>query len=411
MIESGHPSRTAGISLPEIATAQHNGATRDLVTTRLGASVVILIVAAYNILFFDRYFPLTEGWFSLYAQLIRHGDVPYRDFDFFLTPLYPLQLSAFTSVFGESVYALRVLGMFIIVGIASCEYRILLRFFPPFSAAFATISSVIYFQSGVAHITYDFTQVLTLYTLLSFYFLIRGIDTPKSNSKGRINARLILLLVCGFFSALAFLTKQSNGTLVVLGALLATCMARPFAEWRLTPVDLLAVSLGMIVPVAATCIWLASVGALLPCINQVFFGAIESKGHLDHIFFAWMPGFFNVTYLSQLKEMARILLPILIIQIIALLSFRCWPIVNIHGRALNALCLLVVFLVCAFAVIFPYYCAPAIAKYLGVGGPSLINYIIPISLSTSLLLLVIGMFQRLAISKNKITKNQLCASI
>src|SRR5262249_52748544 len=54
-----------------------------------GLFAVWLPLLAYNLLFFNRYLPLTEGWFSLYARLIRDGQTPYRDFCLFLPPLYP----------------------------------------------------------------------------------------------------------------------------------------------------------------------------------------------------------------------------------------------------------------------------------------------------------------------------------
>ena len=386
--------------MPALEPTQPNADTRDLTIQLLGMGAVILIIATYNIFFYDRYLPLTEGWFSAYAHLIRNGYVPYRDFDFFLTPLYPLQLASFSFFFGESIYALRVLGVFIVLAIATLEYLILLRFFAPFSSAFAAITSVIYFQSGVAHITYDFTQVLTLYTLMAFYFFILGIQSQDSKTKNFLTSRLFLLSIAGLFSALAFLTKQSNGTLIVLGVFTATCLSRPFSEWRLSAHDLMAVSLGMLAPMSATLLCLAWTGALRPCIDQIFFGAIESKGHLDHIFFAWMPGFFNSTYVAQLVNVTHVLLPIFTVQALALACFRWWPIINCRGRILNVLGILFILLSCTFSIVFTYFAPPAISKNFGSGGPLLVNYIIPISLTTILILFAIGIIRQFSYCVN-----------
>jgi len=39
----------------------------------IGLGSVWFAVALYNGIFFNKYFPITEGWFSAYAHLIRHG--------------------------------------------------------------------------------------------------------------------------------------------------------------------------------------------------------------------------------------------------------------------------------------------------------------------------------------------------
>ena len=71
------------------------------------------IVLLYNYLYSFSYLPMTEGWFTVYAKLMNNGLVPYRDFYLYLTPLYPLLIANFILLFGDSFFALRLLGFLI----------------------------------------------------------------------------------------------------------------------------------------------------------------------------------------------------------------------------------------------------------------------------------------------------------
>src|SRR5262245_13372214 len=111
-----------------------------------GLFAVWVPLLVYNLLFFNRYFPVTEGWFSLYARLIRAGQMPYRDFCLFLPPLYPLQLAAFSGIFGDEFIALRAAGVLVMLGMAWVVYALFARWFPPFAAAFASLLALVYYQ-------------------------------------------------------------------------------------------------------------------------------------------------------------------------------------------------------------------------------------------------------------------------
>src|SRR6185312_13331153 len=108
------------------------------------------------------YFPITEGWFQSYAQLMSEGKIPYRDFFLFLTPLYPLTIEALFHFIGHGIWAFRLFGIGIILALASIIYFSLIEFSTAATAFAITVTMVIYYQSGVAHITYDFIQFVTL---------------------------------------------------------------------------------------------------------------------------------------------------------------------------------------------------------------------------------------------------------
>ena len=75
-----------------------------------------------------------------------------------------------------------------------------------------------YYQSGVAYISYDFTQLLTLLTLASLLMLIILADL-KNENYNKVRVKIIAcLLFSGVFTDLAFLTKQSNGLMILISS-------------------------------------------------------------------------------------------------------------------------------------------------------------------------------------------------
>ena len=64
---------------------------RALFVSALPYFACLVPLAIYQILYVNAFYPITEGWFSEYAHLIRTGAVPYRDFSLLLTPLYPVK--------------------------------------------------------------------------------------------------------------------------------------------------------------------------------------------------------------------------------------------------------------------------------------------------------------------------------
>jgi hypothetical protein len=182
----------------------------------VGLGSVLFAVTLYNSFYFNSYFPITEGWFSAYAHLIRQGFVPYRDFYLFITPLYPMLLAAFQAIFGESFITLRILGIVVVLLLSLFLYLILVRRFSPLVSVIATVTAIFYYQSGVAHIAYDFIQFFNVFVLAATYLIIRYSDKESVGNPGTNQSAVTLLFLAGIMVSLAFLTKQSNGALIVV---------------------------------------------------------------------------------------------------------------------------------------------------------------------------------------------------
>lgn len=87
--------------------------------------LVIGVVLSYNLKMWNNFFPITEGWFSVYANLILNAKVPYKDFYLLLPPLYPIILALIIKIFGNQIIVLRILGLGVILVISSSMFYIL----------------------------------------------------------------------------------------------------------------------------------------------------------------------------------------------------------------------------------------------------------------------------------------------
>ena len=248
--------------------------------------IVCLVVplAVYQWLYMNSFYPITEGWFSEYANLIRDGMIPYRDFPLLLPPLYPLTIAAFQSVFGEGLFALHVLGMFITVGIGLALFCLLRGIFNDTASAFAALIGTIYYQSGVAFLGYDFTQFLTLY-LLTAGILVANYAARIVQKAPDFRINRLLCFGAGVFLSFAILTKHSNGSVATAFLVLAVIgLATQFGPWRERFIEIVAMATGGLLPILAVFAWLALNDAIPDFIQNVLWDALAAKGGSDAIF-------------------------------------------------------------------------------------------------------------------------------
>jgi len=350
---------------------------------------VITVIGLYNALSAFSFLPLTEGWFSAYAHLILDGKVPYRDFYLYLTPFYPMAFAAVVGLFGDSFFALRIVGIFIILSIAVLLYLILTRRFRPASSMVASIVACIYYQSGVAHIPYDFTQVLTLFTLAATWMLVRaGSETPSFEKLSWRTPILRQMLLAGLFATLAFLTKQSNGAFVVVAVFfgclyLATQWERNNA-WRMV----IAFSMGCLIPVIVMLLWLFHADALSAFWEQIFGGALAAKGSLSHVLFSWIDGLLTKVYVLQMAAIGKWGLEVIVVSFILTkaLSFIDKP---IAGRRTEFVLLACMALLCVIVIANAYWGAIELSNRVWIFGEQANNYIIPITATLTGILLVL----------------------
>ena len=360
----------------------------------IGLGSVLFAVSLYNSFYFNSYFPITEGWFSAYAHLIRQGFVPYRDFYLFLTPLYPLQLAAFQGIFGESFLALRILGIVIVLLLSLFIYLILVRRFSPLVSVIATVTAIIYYQSGVAHIAYDFIQIFNLFVLAATYMIIRYSDKESVGNPGTTRGSATLLFLAGVMVSLAFLTKQSNGTLVVVFSMVAVALATAGQHSPYQRRSMSVYILGMALPVLVTGVWLYFVSALRPFIDQVLFGAIEAKGSIWSVLFSWIGRHANSDYLHQLGLALLYVSPLLALSLLGT-AFVKWQGSGDKIQTRNIWKIFLFLMLFGVVIGLSYYGSEFTKLWMLTPGMELAQSIVPISTALAVILVMYSVMQSL----------------
>lgn len=281
---------------------------------RLGILICVVVIGVYNVLFFNRYLPIVEGWHSVYASCLLDGLTPYVDFHFFLPPLYPAIIATFTFIFGPSFLLLRIFGIVVILSMATTLFLLFSRLFPAHVASIATIVSVIYYQSTVTHITYDFLAFVTLFALLGTLFICRYCDYSARFFERRQGwTAAAFLFFAGLSGALALLVKQSGGLFVIAFSFLAVAIVTYAKDGLRKTFQAVAIySVGTLVPLLALLIWLASNHALAAFWNQVIVGAASSKGGLAAILFAWVPRLFTTENVGILVRAVLVIIALIV---------------------------------------------------------------------------------------------------
>lgn len=278
----------------------------------IGLALTLVPLLAYQLLQFNRFYPITEGWFSVYGHLIRAGYRPYADLYLLLPPLYPLQIAFVQTLFGESILVLRLLGVLVTCGIGAMLFMILGRFFGHIPAAAAAVCATIYYQSGVAYIGYDFTQFLTLYLLIGAWFLMSALSAQSARNQ------MVAAFLAGLFLMLAILIKQSNAGLAVgvLGLASLLMMARLWREISVARllVWLVAGGAAALLPILAM---LLVQGSLANFFNQVVLIALSAKGGTSKTLTSWIWGFFgDANFQQHLLAMARQIFYLLVFTLV-----------------------------------------------------------------------------------------------
>ena len=304
-----------------------------------------LIVGVYNLLFFNRFFPITDGLWSLTARYILSGKMPYRDFHVYVPPLFPLKIAGFVSLFGYDFIYLRILGIFAMLAMTTLLFLIFVRFVPAYTSAIVTVLVMVVFQSHNILPTYDYTVFGFIYIFLSTVLFYNYLDFQRK----RLNFWKFNLFLCGIFVSLLFLTKQNYGGLFIFTFIfLIVLINRKRALWPL--VIYLA---GLVLPLVIVLVWLIKNQALVPFIQQVFFDALSSKGGMYRVFFAW---FFDLFKNNMLVLCGTLLFVFLLYK----RKFNLFNTVreDIFGVLVYKMRLLipvVLFVLCLLAVVFPLF--------------------------------------------------------
>jgi hypothetical protein len=237
---------------------------------------VLVIVAGFNLVLFDRYFPLSEGWWETYGWLWDAGLRPYRDFELAYTPLFVIVNAGLLRIFGGSFLALRLFGVAVLTGATLVLQLLVERLTGPRTAAVATLVATFLMMSQPQFIAKDYHVYQLGLVGLALLLQVRLAGAEGMTPRARLGAMALV----GALAGVTFMLKQNVGGLLVL-ALAATV---PVVERERRAATLAALLAGAALPVVL----------MLPVVTPADWRALllsnDAKGDLRTVLFRfWRP--------------------------------------------------------------------------------------------------------------------------
>ena len=242
------------------------------------------------------YLPLTEGWFLLAGKFINQGYLPYIDFYAYLTPFYYWYSYFIVSLSENILFTSRILGQVNLNILLFLTYKVLNINFPKSQSIISALFALIFYLSINAMLSYDFIHIANIFALLSFYII------SKKKSK-------ISLVLAGFFAAMCFLTKQSNGAVIFLTLSLIFI----FKYWDNKKFFIYPI-IGSFIATLINFLPYLSIDGLNSVIQNIVINAGSAKGGIFHSLTTLIPprsDFYSFEKLS--KFLLKILLPLILL--------------------------------------------------------------------------------------------------
>ena len=259
---------------------------------------LITVIFVYGFYVFNKTAPVSEGWYTTYAQLILDGKRPYADFDFLFPPSYLYFVTIIVAIFGPQYIVLRIVGLYMLIFMTWIVYKILERLVHPFLAMFVSLVSIFFMQNNSAAILlYDYGDFYNIWNFLGLYFLVRyfTIETDKQKYliKGLFN---INILLSGASICVSALARQSSGVIMMVFAACAVVFGLFVTRRKLLFATLsyfIGLALAGIIIMAPTVLS----GSLGDFIRLTTSDAISAKGGIFTVLFGWVPRVITVQLL------------------------------------------------------------------------------------------------------------------
>lgn len=247
---------------------------------RLFGIILAILVIAYNFIWLNRSFTMTEGWAFFYNGLIEEGKVPYRDFYYYLPPLNLLVDYIIWKVSAGYFFIYRLIRLAERVLLVEIMYSLISKKVNPFIASIGCFIGAVLASANVYDLVGDYNQTVQLFAALLCVLVLKYTEC-FDNLKKRCRI-MVLIGICG---GCMFLSKQ---TIVVATAFvfvsLILFLVVTKKEKNLFKM-IISVFFGVAIPLGITFVYLVYTRSLTEFINQVFIDT-GSKGSLYDILFA-----------------------------------------------------------------------------------------------------------------------------
>lgn len=274
-----------------------------------GLAGTVLVCGTYVAIVGNKGFPVTEGWWSVFAKYINEGKLPYRDFELLFTPVYTYIIAGITAVFGYDLIVLRIVGLLLFVGIAVMAYLIFSRLFKPYIAMVGACLTALFMQLELCYIFYDYSRFYDFFTLLSCFFLMVYVSSCNQPSKRKFSWSVTL---CGLFSSIAMLIRQPHVIVVTYIVVLLVFFTIILDNKKALLVNLANYLVSLLLPVAVLLAIMVSNGSLSNFLRMTTTDAIAAKGGIRVELFAWIGR--AVPYVLSKKGTIAVLLAVLLVN-------------------------------------------------------------------------------------------------
>ena len=244
-------------------------------TKNLYTLLLFVSTLCFALLYYNRAATDWEGPDNFCAILMKDGEMIYKDFFYYIPPVYILRCLLTWFLFNGEILPLRFLGIAERVLLFVIIYRILIRWFKPYISYIACLLGFLLYNSLTFNSYGDYTQYAQIFVALSVLCVIYFDEQSEKSEK----KACVWLAVASFFLVQSVMSKQSIGAgaigLMFLGLILYFILRKTGKRtWKY----LLAVISGTAVGVLPYVIWLGANGALWDFIDQVFLLSLNSKG-------------------------------------------------------------------------------------------------------------------------------------
>ena len=237
----------------------------------------VLLVGYFLNFFYNRFLPIQEGWFANYGEMMKRGELPYRDFYCFIQPI-PLLISRVIVGCGDKLIYFRYYACAERLLLTLALYWMLRQQFSRLSSFVATVTSVVVMTSCLDDALFSYFATCLFFSVVAMGAFARSFASDRRGG--------LFLLLGGVFLGLAFYTKQSLGGLMgVTFFWVLIFTARSVREWF---GSLMKIGAGFSLIGLPFSIGLLALGVSGDYLREVFLNAVSQKGGASHI----LTGFF-----------------------------------------------------------------------------------------------------------------------
>lgn len=239
--------------------------------------VLAVLVIAYNFIWLNKTFTLSEGWAFFYNGLLSEGKVPYRDFYYYLPPLNLLiDYIIWKFSFGY-FFIYRIIRLAERVLIVEIMFRLISKKVDPFISFVGCFLGAIMASANVYDLVGDYNQTVQLLAALLCVFV-----TKYAQNFDNIKKRCLWMFLIGICGGCMFLSKQTivlASAIVFVGLVFLLLITKK--EKNIFKM-IFSAGFGAAVPLGICFVYLVLTRSLTEFITQVF-GDTSSKGSLYDI--------------------------------------------------------------------------------------------------------------------------------